>query len=211
MSKFSEFSRSLRELGSVRVNDWDFRGLMQRDIREIDVTESLRKLGNLRVLDWDFADALPAVHKLAYQEVHLGEWVRKAANYKVIDWSDSDEESSGTASPDLEDLSRKLRAFIHFLTVAMVDKPEHATIRVRLWEPDRLLIRLVVSDEDIMQVIGRDGETASAMRRMIQATGELRGAKVRLEVMTHNEELALRQKGQDFLTQGPSQPQPSKA
>lgn len=200
MSKLSEFSRSLRELGAVRVNDWDFRGLMQRDIRDLEVAASLRKLGNMKVIDWEFESALPTVHKLAYQEVHLGQWVRKAANYKVIDLHLGETREEEPEAPDLKDLSRKIRAFVHFTAVALVKHPEQATIRVRTTDRDEVTIRLVVATDDIMNVIGRDGETASAMRRMIRGAAEARGGRAKLEVMTHEEELKLRQKGADTLS-----------
>ena len=198
MSKFSEFTRSLRELGDLQVNRWDFQGLMHRDIRDLEVAASLRKLGNMKVLDWDFQSALPTVHKIAYQEVHLGEWVKKAANYKVIDWPHSEDEVRQGRPADLTETARKLKGFLHFTAAALVEKPEHATIRVRITRPDLVVLRLVVDDADIMQVIGRDGETASAMRRMIRAAADARGTRANLEVMSHGEELALRQKGQDL-------------
>ena len=69
--RISGFASSLRQLGEIHVNDWDFEGLMNKDVRDIEFSKSLRRLGSIRVMEWDFRDMLPAVNKLAHQEVDI--------------------------------------------------------------------------------------------------------------------------------------------
>lgn len=75
-----KISDSLKQLGEIQVNDWDFMALLHKDIKELEIGPSLRKLGNIRVMEWDFKNVMPAVDRLAKQEVDLLDMVKRTAN-----------------------------------------------------------------------------------------------------------------------------------
>ena len=60
--------------------------LLNKDIKDVEFSQSLRSLGNIRVLEWDFRTVLPAVSKLAHQEVDVIGLVKRTACYKVMEW-----------------------------------------------------------------------------------------------------------------------------
>lgn len=53
----SGLTNSLRQLGEIRVNDWDFHGLMHTELKDLEIGRALRRLGNKKVMEWDFRAA----------------------------------------------------------------------------------------------------------------------------------------------------------
>ena len=84
--RISKFANSLKQLGDIQVTELDFMELLNTDIRELEIAHSLRRLGSIRVMEWDFRTVLPAVNKLAHQEVDLINFVKRTAHYKVMEW-----------------------------------------------------------------------------------------------------------------------------
>ena len=82
----SKIASSLKQLGEIQVTDWDFMGLLNTEIRDLEISRSLRKLGRVQVMDWDFRTVLPAVKKVANQEVDVIDLFKRTAHYKVMDW-----------------------------------------------------------------------------------------------------------------------------
>ena len=95
----SKLTKSLKQLGEIQVNDWDFMALLNKDVSEIHLTDSLRRLGNVRVMEWDFRTVLPVVTKLAHQEVDLVDLLRRTAHYKVLDWDFKSTPKAAKPSP----------------------------------------------------------------------------------------------------------------
>ena len=84
--RISKLASSLKQLGEIQVTEWDFMALLNTDIRELEISRSLRRLGSIRVMEWDFRTVLPAVKKLANQEVDVVDFVKRTAHYKVMEW-----------------------------------------------------------------------------------------------------------------------------
>lgn len=197
--RISEIADSLRQIGEIQVSDFDLKGLLNTDIKDLEIGPSLRKLGNRKVLDWDFKEALPKVHKLAYQEVDLVGWVKRAAHYKVMEWdfrSASDEDAGippGPEAPDPErmlELIGRLKGFLHFVTVNLIDEPERARIRIEEIGPGVLRFKIVVTSGDLKTLLGRDGVTASSIRNLLKTAARAEGVHALLQILSQEEEVA---------------------
>ncbi len=195
MSKrISEITTSLKQLADIQVTDWDFEGLMHKDIRELEFTRSLRRLGNIQVANWDFRSVLPAVGKLAQQEVDVIGIVRRTASYKVMDW---DFRSPLQPQPplqmsvdDMQSLILRLKNFLQYVASQLIDEPGHAQIKVREIAPAVLRFSLILVKRDAAMLIGREGHTAAAIRSLIKAAAATRGVQALLEIHSHEEESA---------------------
>ena len=202
----SGLAGSLRQLADIQVNDWDFEGLMHKDVRDIEFAESLRKLGSIRVMEWDFKDVLPAVNKLAHQEVDIVGLVRKVADYKVMEWdfrSGHAAESkyarkkrhapveSSLSPEEMQALVVRLRNFLQYAVTNLIDEPGHAQVKVMEIAPDVLRIKLVLVQRDVSMLIGTGGHTASAIRNLLKGAAATTGVTVLLQILSHEEESTL--------------------
>jgi predicted RNA-binding protein YlqC (UPF0109 family) len=204
-TRISRFANSVKQLGEIQVNEWDFMGLLHRDIRDIEFTRSLRKLGSIQVMEWDFRNVLPAVNRLAHQEVDFARLLRRAAHHKIMDWDfRSALHPDASAAPqaaaqvtesrlppeEMRELTDRLRAFLQFVAVPLIDDPGHARIMVQEISPNVLRFKLVLVRKDVAMLIGREGHTASAIRSILKATASARGVHALLEIHSHEEEAA---------------------
>src|SRR6478735_6802158 len=135
--QISKIASSLKEIGDIQVNDWDFMALMNKDIKEIEISRSLRKLANIQVMEWDFRVVLPAVSKLANQKIDLVDLVKRTANYKVMEWDFRDalhlaepELTEATESAvkelhpgEIQVLVERLKKFLHYVATNLIDEP----------------------------------------------------------------------------------------
>jgi predicted RNA-binding protein YlqC (UPF0109 family) len=198
--RISELANSLRQLGEIQINDWDFEGLLNKDVRDIEFAKSLRGLGSIRVMEWDFKDMLPAVNKLAHQEVDIVKLVRRLADYKVMEWDFRSGHSSETMtvpeiprlSPDeMQILIVRLKDFLQYTTVNLIDEPKYAHIKVREIAPNVLRFKLVLLKRDVSMLIGTGAHTAAAIRNLIKAVAGMSGVAVLLQILSHEEDAAL--------------------
>ena len=152
-------------------------------------------------MDLEFGNVMPTFHKIAYQEVKLPKVVKQAAHFKVLDWNfrnagSSVSKSAGKPSrkiPDpaeFEALKDRLRVFLQFVVVNLISEADRAEIRVQEIDPGVLRFRLLVTQKDVKDMIGRNGATASAIRNLLKAAAQSHGVLVLLEVLSHEEELA---------------------
>lgn len=196
--RFSKIASSLKKFGDIQINDWDFEGLMNKDVRDIEFAKSLRRLGSIQMMEWDFKDVLPAVNKLANQEVNLINLARKVANYKVMEWDfrsghshDSKPAETRLSPEEIQSLTLQLRNFIQFAVVNLIDEPRHATVKVREIAPNVLRFRLVLVKKDVSMLIGTGGHTAAAIRNIIKSAAAKHGVSVLLKILSHEEEIEL--------------------
>ncbi len=203
--RISEITDSIRELGEIQVTDWDLMGLLNKDLKDLEIGRTLRKLGNKKVMDWDFGTALPMVHKLAHQEVDLVGWVKRAASAKVMEW-DFRSVLPGVAEPEpalaprpakeapepqeMQELIIRLRSFLHFVAMNLIDEPEQAQIRIQEVGPGVVRFKFVVTPKDLVTMLGRDGSTASSIRNLMKVAASGIGAHVLLQFLSIEEEQA---------------------
>lgn len=192
----------------VSVTERGFLELLNTDIKDLEIAASLRRLGNKKVMEWDFKTAMPAVHRFAYQEVDLLGWVKRVASYKVMHWDFRDAlKPTDDPAPPLEipgtmiteetpnqagvaELTDRLKGFIQYVMVNLIDEPTRAHVRVQEIAPGVIRFRLVVSQKDQKILVGRNGETASALRNLLKATAAGEGMHALVEILTHEEELS---------------------
>ena len=196
MSKrVSKIADSLRQLGEIQVAEWDFMGLLNTELKELEITRSLKRLGRIQVMEWDFRAALPAVKKVANQEVDIISFLKRTADYKVMDWNFR---SAAPAAPVKASISRdemqailvRLKNFLQYVAVNLISEPGQAQIKVSEMGPTGLRFKLVLAKKDVGLLIGREGHTAAAIRNILKATAAVHGVQVLLQIHSHEEEAA---------------------
>lgn len=71
--------------------------------------------------------------------------------------------------------------FVEFLVRAIVDHPEDVKVERKVDEMGVLLL-LKVNPQDMGQIIGRDGNTAKAIRALLRIVGIKNNARVNLKI-----------------------------
>lgn len=197
----SGIAKSLRQLGEIQVNDWDFEGLLHKDIRDLEFTKSLRRLGSIQVMEWDFRDVLAAVNRLAQKEVDLVDLAKRLADYKVMEWDFRSAHSAGSAviqpsapvktllrHEELQALIVRLRDFLQFAVVNLIDEPKYAHVKVSEIAPNVLRFKLVLVKRDVSMLIGTGGHTAAAIRNLMKGVAGEKGVAVLLQILSHEED-----------------------
>jgi predicted RNA-binding protein YlqC (UPF0109 family) len=72
-------------------------------------------------------------------------------------------------------------AFLEQVVKALVDKPEKVEIN-RTVDEMGVLLTLKVDQEDMGKIIGRDGNTAKAIRTLLRVVGMKNNARVNLKI-----------------------------
>src|SRR3989338_8415201 len=78
--------------------------------------------------------------------------------------------------PDFSD-----QKFLEFLVKSIVDHPDDVNVERKVDEMGVLLM-LKVNAQDMGQIIGRDGNTAKAMRALLRIVGIKNNARVNLKI-----------------------------
>ena len=91
-------------------------------------------------------------------------------------------------------MSEKDQEFVEFVVKALVDHPEDVRTD-RTVDEMGVLITLHLNPQDMGQVIGRQGQTAKAIRTLLRVVGAKRKARVNLKInepegSTHSRERA---------------------
>lgn len=203
-----KIARKLKQLGAIQVNDWDFMALLNTDIKNLELSRSLRRLGQIRVTDWDFKDVVPAVKKVAKQEVDILDILKRTANYRVNDWDFKNRaptavvavavprtvQSSGQA--EMSEITLRLKNFLQYVVLNLIDEPDRAQIKVVPLKPTGLRFRLILTKKDMASVIGKQGLTAAAIRGLLKSMALGYQVVVLLQIHSHEEEMLLLAKGE---------------
>lgn len=199
--RVSKIASSLKQLGDIQVSEWDFMGLLNTEIKELEVSRSLRRLGQIQVMEWDFRTVMPAVRKTANQEVDVIGFFKRTAHLKVMEWdfksSPLPEISKPTVpransiSPDeMQAVTLRLKNFLQYVTVNLIDEPAQAQIKVNQIGPSGLRFKLVLAKKDVAILIGREGFTAAAIRNILKAAAAMKGVQALLQIHSQEDELA---------------------
>lgn len=202
----SKLTSSLKQIGDIRVNDWDFTALMHKDIRELEFTRSLRLLGKLKVMELDIKTPMPVVNRLANQEVDLIDLFKRTARYKVMNWdfnaplptkseatAPKPDEPSRPGPEEMPAITTGLKDFLQYVVVNLIDEPEHAQMRVMEIDPGVLRFNLVLVKRDVAMLIGREGHTAAAIRSLLKAAAGMHGVHALLEIISLEENIIKQQ------------------
>jgi uncharacterized protein len=203
--RVSKIASSLKQLGEIQVTDWDFIALLNTEVRELEIARSLKRLASIQVTEWDFRTVLPAVKKAANQEVDLIDFFKRTAHYKVMEWDFRSAPAAvskpappepatptvKTISPDeMQAVTLRLKNFLQFVAVNLIDEPNHAQIKVTQMGPTGLRLKLVLVQKDVAILIGREGHTAAAIRNILKATAAMDGVQALLQIHSHEDEIA---------------------
>jgi hypothetical protein len=84
--------------------------------------------------------------------------------------------------------TERLRNFLQYIAVKLIDEPAQAQLKVAELAPNKLRFKLVLASADVAVLIGRNGFTASAIRNVLKILAEKEGVQVNLMIHSHEEE-----------------------
>ena len=79
-----------------------------------------------------------------------------------------------------------MKDFLEYVARGLVDKPDAVEVDVEL-DGDETVLTLVVDQEDMGRVIGRDGRIANAIRSLLKVMAARDGRHVELEIVSDAE------------------------
>ena len=82
-----------------------------------------------------------------------------------------------------------IRNFLQFTALQFIDHPDQAQLRISEGHKNKIRFRLILSQEDVAILIGRNGFTASAIRNVLKATAEKYKINASLQIFSHEEEI----------------------
>lgn len=88
----------------------------------------------------------------------------------------------------MEAVTQQIRNYLQFIALQFISKPEEAELRVAEMDDQHLSFRLIVSQDDIAMLIGRNGFTASAIRNVLKAAAERENIQASLRIESHEEQ-----------------------
>lgn len=164
------------------------------------LTDSLRRLGQTKVFEWDFKDVIPALKMAAKTEIDFAGMFKRAANIKVCEWdfrtalaarNAPRASSTRLTRAEMAAATGRLKAFLQYVAVGLIDEPSRAQLKVIELERNVLRFKLVLNHRDVMMLIGRNGCTAAAIRNVMKAAAKQHGIHILLQIHSHEEEAAL--------------------
>lgn len=96
----------------------------------------------------------------------------------------------------MQPVTEKLRNFLQYVALKLIDDPTQAQLKVAELSPKRLRFKLVLGKQDVAMLIGRNGFTASAIRSVLKAAADREGVQVSLQIHSHEEEVELLARGE---------------
>ncbi len=88
----------------------------------------------------------------------------------------------------MQEIAEKLRDYLQYVAVQLIDNPEKAELRVAVEDETHFRFRLIVDSDDVAILIGKNGFTASAIRSLLKASAEKHGVQVSLLIHSHEDE-----------------------
>jgi predicted RNA-binding protein YlqC (UPF0109 family) len=74
-----------------------------------------------------------------------------------------------------------MKELVEFLARSLVDQPDAVRVEEEQ-DGDRVVYRLLVADDDMGKVIGKQGRIANAMRDLLKVAATRAGTRVSLEI-----------------------------
>jgi predicted RNA-binding protein YlqC (UPF0109 family) len=96
----------------------------------------------------------------------------------------------------MQAVTERLRSFLQYVAVKLIDEPGKAQLKVAELGPKRLRCKLVLAQADVAMLIGRNGFTASAIRSILKAAADKEGVQIQLQIHSHEEEAELQARGE---------------
>lgn len=96
----------------------------------------------------------------------------------------------------MQPATERLRNFLQYVAVKLIDEPSQAQLKVAELAPKKLRFKLVLAKADVATLIGRNGFTASAIRNVLKAAADQEGVQVSLQIHSHEEEAEMLASGE---------------
>jgi predicted RNA-binding protein YlqC (UPF0109 family) len=96
----------------------------------------------------------------------------------------------------MQAVTDRLKNFLQYVAVNLIDEPSQAQLKVAELGPKRLRFKLVLAKVDVAMLIGRNGFTASAIRSILKAAADREDVQVSLQIHSHEEEAEFLAKGE---------------
>ncbi|PIS41788.1 MAG: RNA-binding protein [Candidatus Kerfeldbacteria bacterium CG08_land_8_20_14_0_20_42_7] len=93
--------------------------------------------------------------------------------------------------------------FIEYVVKSLVDQPDKVSTE-RTIDEMGVLITLSVAQEDLGQVIGRQGQTAKALRTLLRVVGAKHHARVNLKIYEPEGHRKNKPEGRDMRSEAPA-------
>lgn len=88
-----------------------------------------------------------------------------------------------TGAPEASrSVEEQLKQLVDYIARALVDKPDEVEVK-DVEEDGGLVLELIVAEEDLGKVIGRQGRTARAIRNVLSAAAMKTQRRVSLEIL----------------------------
>lgn len=81
-----------------------------------------------------------------------------------------------------------MRNFLQFVALQFINHPDQAQLKVAEANNNHIRFRLIVAQDDVAILIGKNGFTASAIRNVLKAAASREGINATLQIVSHEEE-----------------------
>ncbi len=88
----------------------------------------------------------------------------------------------------MQKVTEQMRNFLQFIALQFINHPEQAQLRVAEASETHIRFRLIVAEQDVPILIGKNGFTASAIRNVLKAAAVREGINATLQIISHEEE-----------------------
>lgn len=88
----------------------------------------------------------------------------------------------------MQQTTEQIRNFLQFIALQFIKFPNEAQLKVAEVDENHVRFRLVLNQNDVAILIGRNGFTASAIRNILKAAAVRDGIQATLQIVSHEEE-----------------------
>ncbi|GAA5494209.1 hypothetical protein SAMN02745181_1731 [Rubritalea squalenifaciens DSM 18772] len=88
----------------------------------------------------------------------------------------------------MQQTTDQIRNFLQFIALQFIKYPDEAQLKVAEVSDNHIRFRLVLNQNDVAILIGRNGFTASAIRNILKAAAVRDGIQATLQIVSHEEE-----------------------
>ena len=88
----------------------------------------------------------------------------------------------------MQQTTDQIRNFLQFIALQFIKYPDEDQLKVAEVSDNHIRFRLVLNQNDVAILIGRNGFTASAIRNILKAAAVRDGIQATLQIVSHEEE-----------------------
>lgn len=161
--------------GKGTAEQGEFIKLLKTDIKDLEIGDTLKRLCNIQVNDWEIRRpkrAFGVVETKPTTKAKLSAKKSKARHHEA--------------------LAEQLKNFLLYVATNLIEDASRAEIYADEISPGVLRLKLILAQRDLSMLVGRGGDTAEVIRSILKARGRKYGVDVLLQVISHEENSALK-------------------